>query len=127
MNNIQHHKEAFELINNFVVNDDDSFDDQSDDSYEPEENVVPNNDIQSTANLHKKKRELLNTFLHLCGSDKQIKITNSYNKLQKQSKANFLSSTRHLMQHILEFLASTDSTDVRRDLFMVDNGKSNCI
>ncbi|CAF1277391.1 unnamed protein product [Rotaria sordida] len=122
IDNIQHHKEAFEWINDIVTSEDNSTtDDESDDSYEePQFNTSPYSHIQSTSNLDKKKRELLNEFLHLCGSNKQIKITNSYHSLQKQSKANFLSCARNLITHIFEFLARNESDDVQQDLFPFD-------
>ena len=46
-----------------------------------------------------------------------MKTTGSYQKLQAESKANFLLSARTLIQLIIDFLAQDDSTQVRRELF----------
>ena len=108
-----------------VSDDDESFDDKSDVTYKPPMlDLLVNNDIESTTNLNKEKRYLLNEFLRLCGSNKEIKITNSYDTLQKQSKANFIGSARHLIHHIIDFLSSNKSINAQRDILMVNNGNS---
>ncbi len=64
-------------------------------------------------------------FLRLCGSNKTIKITNSFHNLKEQSKSNFLSSSRDLLQHVINFIAPSDSLDVRQVLFPSNNGEYN--
>lgn len=123
---IEKHKKAFEWLTDIAHSDNHTDDTQSYKSYEPfSSNSSPNSDFESTANLDKKKRELLNEFLYLCGSKNEIKTTNAYHKLKKQSKANFLASGRNLIQHIMKFLAQDDANDVRQDLFSIENGNSN--
>ncbi|CAF3133213.1 unnamed protein product [Rotaria sp. Silwood2] len=120
------HKKAFEWLADAAFNDNDTNDTQSHDSYEEYLlNSSPNSGIEATLNLNKKKRELLNEFLYLCGSKVEIRTTNAYHKLQKQSRANFLASARNLIQHIMKFLAQDDSNDVKQDLFFFENGNSN--
>lgn len=121
--NISKHEKAFEWINYVFSRDDDTDDVQSDhDSEAFVPNCSPDNDIQSVTNIKKKKRELLQQYLSLCGSNKEIKSSSCYDKLNKQSKANFLSSARHLIGHILEFLAPYHSADLQKDLFMSQKG-----
>ena len=122
LDNIRRHEEAFELINIISSSDESSTDDRSDDVYvEPKSNFSPHDYFQSTATSDNRKRELLHQFLNLCGSDKSVKIAHSYHSLRKQSKANFLSSARNLIQHVLEFLARDDWYDVRQEL-LTNNG-----
>ena len=110
---ISKHEKAFEWINYAVLSDDDTDDNRSDDSNEVfVSSSSPNSDIQSATSTKKKKRELLQQYLSLCGSNKEVKTTVSYDKLNNLSKANFLTHARHLIQHILEFLAPYHSSDL---------------
>lgn len=122
---IEYHKKAFEWIDDVALNDDDSDDNDSEEMYdELQSRSSQISSIGLTRDLYKKKRELLNQYLYLCGSNKKIKTTNAYYKLQKKSKANFLASVRNLIEHILEFLAGNESTVVEREAFIIDDRRS---
>ena len=52
-------------MNNITSSDENGTDNRSDDSFvEPESNSSPLDNVQSTINLDKRERELLNEFLH---------------------------------------------------------------
>ena len=55
---------------------------------------------------------------------KSIKTTNSFKELRLASKHNFLSTTRTIVNLVLEFLARNDAAEVGKELFAMEEG--NC-
>ena len=55
---------------------------------------------------------------------KSIKTTNSFKELRPGSKRNFLSSTRAIVNLVLEFLARNNAPEVGKELFGTEEG--NC-
>lgn len=117
---IERHEKAFEWLSNITNSDDEDATDEheSHDSYKQSQIYSPMSGVDNGAfAVQKKKRETLNLYLQLCGSNKLVKTTGSYHKLQAQSKANFLGHARVLIQSIIEFLAPNNYSQLRRDLF----------
>ena len=119
---VKQHEKAFEWLADIADSDDEDKDNYkvSDSSYISSPSVASisssSKEDKNSLDVRRKKREALNRFLELCGSNKVVKTTGSYQKLQAQSKANFFLSTRTLIQSILDFLAEDDSPQLRREL-----------
>lgn len=56
-------------------------------------------------------------------SDRSLLVTHSYNRLSKGAQKNFLSSTKTVIDIVLEFLAGSDADEVRTKLFMETNSR----
>ena len=123
-NSIAKHESIFKWALNCEISDDEYEDDSTSDLYEyPMMHSSPESvDCNSAIELHKEKRSVLNQFLRLCGSQKVVRTTHNYNDLKSQSKANFLTSARHLFQHIIQFLVTENSSDFADELFSSNDG-----
>ena len=61
--------------------------------------------------------------MHPDRSGRSLLVTRSYSQLSKSAKKNFLSSTKAVVDIVLEFLAGPDADEVRTKLFLEDNRK----
>ena len=109
---------------------DEESDDNTDDTdfcFSPN-SITPSSSVPSGIN-EKSKRALLNDFIQRMRPDRSTRsllVTRSYNQLNKRSKKNFLSSTRFVINTVLEFLAGSDADQVREDLFLNKSGNLIC-
>ena len=119
ISSIERYRRAIESLSANIADGDQSDDHLSDDEYiEPVLNGSPMSDDEAPRSVENEKRNLLNQFLVLCDSKRRVKTTSCYHRLQQQSKSNFLSSARHLLRHLVEFLAPTDADEVWQDLIL---------
>lgn len=82
--------------------------------------------IESRDDIRKQQRAALTTFLQLVDpgySSKSIKTTKTFKNLQPQSKRNFLSSARVIINGVLDFLAGDSANELRKLLFHTEDGK----
>lgn len=121
---IKRHHQAFEQLKNTIEQDDEVEDRMSDDDYIASVlSSSSSSDAEELIDTTEEKRNLLKKFLILCDSKHHVKTTTAYHQLKKQSKANFLSSTRHLLRHIIDFLAPHNFDEVWQDLIIDNPGK----
>jgi hypothetical protein len=126
-NDDQHlHETRFKWIEDLAMSDDelDIGSSDTDSVYFPSQNSGESDDIRD---VKEQKQIVLNKFLELCGLQTKIQVTNSYIKLAKQSKKNFLSSVRILLKSIVKYLAPNDTNVVIDELLNNSRDENNVI
>jgi len=128
---VDKHRLAFEWLADIEWSEDESENDEHDLDFIPppsaSQRSVASSTVSGTNTIRKQQREALMTFLQLgCPNRplKSIKTTNSFKDLRPASKSNFLSSTRIIVNMVLEYLVGNDAAEVRKELFAVEEG--NC-
>ena len=125
---INQHRENFRWLENILFSDDESDETNDDQEYRPSPiSAISSTSAQSTINIDKEKRTALNSFIQLMRPERAtypLLVTRSYNQLNKKSKRNFRSSTKFIVDAVVEFLAGDYANVVLRDLYLGESRKS---